>query len=157
MSASSSPHVRRGNPYRRGTSYGDPDLRVSDAERAEVADRLAKHYGDGRLDQAEFDHRLDQAMGAKTQSDLAGLFADLPGTDTPADLPGAGKRTDPPGADAAKGAARQRNQRPHRHHRILVLVVAIVVAAAVGHALMHSFVPWLLIGLLAFFWLRYET
>src|SRR5260370_965845 len=62
---------------RRG-SYAHRDLRVSDAERAEVADRLSKHYSDGRLDQAEFDERVDQAMRAKTQSDLSGLFDDLP-------------------------------------------------------------------------------
>ena len=53
---------------RRRTSYSD--LRISDAERAEVADLLSKHYGDGRLDQAEFNERLDQAMKAKTYSDL---------------------------------------------------------------------------------------
>src|ERR1700722_8055430 len=35
----------------------DATMRVSDAERAEVADQLAQHYGDGRLDQAELDAR----------------------------------------------------------------------------------------------------
>ena len=49
-------------------------LRVSDAERNEVADRLSRHFADGRLDQAEFKERLDAAMSAKTQGDLAGLF-----------------------------------------------------------------------------------
>ena len=53
-------------------------LRVSDAERNEVADRLSRHFADGRLDQAEFKERLDAAMSAKTQGDLAGLFDDLP-------------------------------------------------------------------------------
>ena len=61
---------------RRRSSYAD--LRVSDAERTEVADLLSQHYGDGQLDQAEFDQRLDQAMQAKTYRDLSGLFADLP-------------------------------------------------------------------------------
>ena len=59
---------------------GHADLRISDAERAEVADLLATHYGDGRLDQAEFEQRLDQAMRARTYGDLSGLFADLPPT-----------------------------------------------------------------------------
>ena len=63
---------------RRRSSYAD--LRVSDAERTEVADLLSQHYGDGRLDQAEFDQRLDQAMQARTYRDLSGLFADLPPT-----------------------------------------------------------------------------
>lgn len=54
-------------------------LRVSDAERAEVAEQLKQHYGDGRLDPSEFDERLGQAMRAKTRADLAGLLGDLPG------------------------------------------------------------------------------
>src|SRR5258708_20517577 len=62
---------RRGGP-------ANPNLRVSDAERADVADGLSKHYGDGRLDQAEFNERMERAMSAKTQGDFAGLFADLP-------------------------------------------------------------------------------
>jgi hypothetical protein len=134
-------------------------MRISDAERAEVADRLAKHYGDGRLDQAEFDKRLDQAMRAVTQADLSGLFADLPG------------------ADSAEPVARQRHPRrladprprrdpqPGRHpyRRILGYVLLIVITIAVWHDLLHPFVtmlligsmPWLLIGLLVFLWLRY--
>ena len=59
----------------------DATMRVSDAERAEVADQLAQHYGDGRLDQAELDERLGRAMSAKTLADLAGLTADLPHLD----------------------------------------------------------------------------
>jgi hypothetical protein len=33
-------------------------MRVSDAERAEVAGELSKHFGEGRLDEAELDERL---------------------------------------------------------------------------------------------------
>lgn len=78
MPAQSSQPRTRTSSFRRRLSYGEPDLRVSDAERSEVADRLAEHYGDGRLDQAEFNERVEQAMRAKTRSDLAGLFDDLP-------------------------------------------------------------------------------
>ena len=42
-------------------------MRVSDAERNEVAEQLSKHYADGRLDAAEFKERLDQAMSAKPE------------------------------------------------------------------------------------------
>ncbi len=38
--------------------FSDEHLRVSDAERQAVTDRLAEHFGDGRLDQAEFDERV---------------------------------------------------------------------------------------------------
>src|SRR5262249_33235099 len=64
--------------FGRRASQADPNMRVSHAERTEVADRLSKHYGDGRLDEEEFNERLDRAMKAKTQSDLDGLFDDLP-------------------------------------------------------------------------------
>ncbi|HEY5988691.1 MAG TPA: DUF1707 domain-containing protein [Streptosporangiaceae bacterium] len=119
-------------------SYADPGLRVSDAERTEVADRLSKHYSDGRLDEAEFNERLDQAMSAKTRSDLNGIFADLP------ELP-ATEGSQPPA----------HRERTHPLRRVLFLVLIIAVAAMVGNALAHSFIPWLLIGVLVFLWLRY--
>ena len=75
MPAPSSPPPGPGSSR---ASYADPNMRISDAERTEVADRLSLHYGDGRLDQEEFDRRLHQAMSAVTQADLNGLFADLP-------------------------------------------------------------------------------
>ena len=56
----------------------DSNLRASDAERNEVADRLSRHFAEGRLDAAEFKERLDRAMGATTRGDLEGLFDDLP-------------------------------------------------------------------------------
>ena len=51
-----------------------PQMRVSDAERHEIADILSKHFADGRLDDVEFNERLDKAMRAKTRGDLAGLL-----------------------------------------------------------------------------------
>jgi DUF1707 SHOCT-like domain len=132
--------------YTRGhrASSANPGMRVSDAERTEVADRLSKHYSDGRLDEAEFSERLDKAMKAKTQSDLSGLFADLP------NLPG-GPATE------ARPPARREHRRLLRTVLFLVLVIAIASAAshAVTHLFMPFFMPWLLIGLLAFLWLRH--
>jgi hypothetical protein len=137
----------RGPAARRASSV-DPELRVSDAERADVADRLSKHYSDGRLDQAEFNERLDRAMKAKTQSDLNGLFADLPAAEDP-------------GKQVRQRSAPPSNRRPR--HRIIGLVLIIVIAAVVGHALALPFFfwhplgglfPWLLIGLLVFLWWR---
>jgi uncharacterized membrane protein YdfJ with MMPL/SSD domain len=46
--------------------YTDQHVRVSDAERTEVADRLAAHFSEGRLNPAELDERVAQAMNAKT-------------------------------------------------------------------------------------------
>jgi hypothetical protein len=39
--------------------------------------------------------------------------------------------------------------------RMVFVAVAAVIAAAVGMALLHSFIPWLLVGLVALVGLRY--
>jgi len=129
---------------RRG-GYAHRDLRVSDAERAEVADRLSKHYSDGRLDQAEFDERVDQAMRAKTRSDLSGLFDDLPDPEEP----------EPAGRQRSTKVAPRREGRRHRRHPVLFVVLVVVAFLALSHALVELYIPWLLIGVLAVLWLVY--
>ena len=108
--------------------YSDQHLRVSDAERQAVADRLAEHFADGRLDQAEFDERVGRAMNAKTRADLGGLFDDLPDTGAPA-MP----------------------ELPHRRrrHPFLAIVLLVLVTLAAAHAVAAVTVPWLWIGFLA--------
>ena len=59
--------------WTRRIRYSDQHLRVSDAERNAVVERLSTHFSEGRLDQAEFDERVSQAMAAKTRGDLAGM------------------------------------------------------------------------------------
>jgi hypothetical protein len=56
----------------------NPNLRASDADREAVADRLRTHHTDGRLDQDEFQERLDKCFSAKTVGELADLTRDLP-------------------------------------------------------------------------------
>ncbi len=120
------PYRNRGfSPLFRGP-YSDQHLRVSDAERQAVADRLAEHFGDGRLDQAEFDERVGRAMSAKTRADLAGLFDDLPETGAPA-MP--------------------EQPRRRRRHPILLLALLFVLALTAGHALFWIAVPVLWLGL----------
>jgi DUF1707 SHOCT-like domain len=143
---------------RGSTSSANPQMRISDADRTEVADRLSKHYSDGRLDQAEFNERLDRAMNAKTQADLNGLFADLPATDEP----GKAVKAVPP------------DRRPRSRHpvkRVLGLILITVVAIFVAHALMWPFfgffgfaghvlfvpVPWILVAIIVFLCWRYAT
>jgi Domain of unknown function (DUF1707) len=91
----------------------DEHLRVSDADRQAVTDRLSQHFADGRLDQAEFDDRVGQAMSAKTRGDLNGLFSDLPETGAPAvtDLP------------------------RRRGYPVLLLVLFVLLASAAAHML----------------------
>ena len=54
------------------------ELRISDADRAQALDLLSEQYAQGRLDKDEFDERSDAIWSAKTQGDLAPVFADLP-------------------------------------------------------------------------------
>ena len=120
-------------PLFRGV-HSDQHLRVSDAERQAVVDRLAEHFAQGRLDQAEFDERSARAMTAKTRGDLAGLFDDLPETGAPAvpEHPWPGRR---------------------RRHPVLLLVLpAVMLILALSHGLAFAAwdtVWWLWLGVLA--------
>ncbi len=117
-------------PWTRGFSpwftgpYSDQHMRVSDAERQAVTDRLAEHFAAGRLDQAEFDERVGRAMNAKTRADLNGLFDDLPETGAP--------------------AATDHHPRRRRGHPVLLVGLVVLVAIAAGHLVF----PLLWIGFL---------
>jgi hypothetical protein len=119
-------------PMGRRTGYtADADLRASDAERNEVADRLSHHFAEGRLDQAEFKTRLDTAMSATTRGDLGGLFSDLPQL-----------AVEPPAP-------------PLRHRRLLPFMAMVFVLIAATGITVSSWpfvhIPWLLVGVIAFF------
>ena len=60
--------------------------RIGDVERDQAAELLRDHMAAGRLQHAEFDERLGQALTARTQADLDGLFRDLPGPRPGAEL-----------------------------------------------------------------------
>jgi hypothetical protein len=165
-------------PLRPGASappYGggpDPNLRIGDAERTEVADRLAKHFGDGRLDEAEFSDRLDRALHAKTMTDLTGLLADLPDTEPapPLSEGGSGRRHQRRMLKLQVERERERlkhERRAYRHaeHQqrlralgwIPLAALLIVAVAIFVHTLTHSVGVWLLIGLVVFVWIRHRT
>lgn len=63
---------------RRARSSGREALRVGDAERDTVALALHEHFAAGRLDRAELDERLDEALTARTVGDLRAVVRDLP-------------------------------------------------------------------------------
>ena len=131
------------------------ELRVSDAERADVADRLSKHYGDGRLDQAEFNERLDRAMSATTRSDLSGLLADLPGTEPPPETGRPGRPRPPREPRPPRGPWPHGGHGGYWPRRVLAAALVLVIAVVAGHVLVRLYVPWLLIGVLAILWFRY--
>ena len=134
----------RGRGYARSWIYGQDDqhIRVSDAERAEVADKLAQHFAEGRLDQAEYDERVGRAMSAKTRADLNGLFDDLPGTGAPTGSDTGQAR----GSFADKDYAGTPGWRRGRRHPILsiaaVVFVLWVAAHIVGGVMTWGFWPW---------------
>ncbi len=138
MSPSSSSSSQQ---WTRRIRYTDQHIRVSDAERTAVADRLAAHYADGRLDQAEFDERVSRTLTAKPRGDLEGLF------DDPPDL-------EPAGAAGTGGKPGQSlPYRPRRRGGILrpiaLFIIVLVVASATWHAVTSVFIPWFWIAVLA--------
>jgi len=53
-------------------------LRIGDAEREEAARELGEHFAMGRITADEHGERLEQIWSARTVSDLAPAFRDLP-------------------------------------------------------------------------------
>jgi hypothetical protein len=58
--------------------------RIGDADRDQAVAFLQEHMAQGRIDESEFDDRMSRALKAKTASDLAPLFDDLPDPRPPA-------------------------------------------------------------------------
>ena len=112
----------RPTTFERMDSSSEMSIRASDAERNDVAERLSRHFADGRLDQNEFNARLDKATGATTRGDLHGLFDDLPR------LPD------------------ESTPRPARRRRVLPVLLMVLVVAVVAHSTIWATrVPWLLV------------
>ncbi len=130
--------------YTYGEQHSDQHIRVSDAERTEVADCLAAHFGEGRLNQAEFDERIAQAMNAKTRGDLLGLFDDLP---EPGPRPGG-----MPATQARGGHSPAPPLRPTVHPLVLVLLVVVIAAAGTAGEAVFGHVSglktWLTVGVI---------
>jgi hypothetical protein len=122
---------------RRDSQANDTAMRASDEERNAVADKLSRHFAEGRLDSAEFKTRLDAAMSATTRGQLNGLFYDLPRL--PADPP-------PP---------------PPKRQRILPYLFLIAVLVIVAGALLPWWplyhVPWVLFAIVGFLIWRRAT
>lgn len=102
----------------RGPAYGG--LRIGTVERERAAAALGDHFAAGRLNIDEFDERVRQVYLAKTAADLVPLFADLP--------------------DAQRGSTapqRVRRNPPRQGAALRVLLVMLVLAAALGLALVQ--------------------
>lgn len=109
----------------------DERIRVSDADRERVAERLREHFAEGRLTSDELEERIAAALTAKTVGDLRRPLADLPAQ---ASVPGSGPtraavRAVPPRL-ARRGAAIR--WRPHPLPLLLIAVVAAVLLPGTG-------------------------
>ena len=115
---------------RRDSQAYDATMRASDEERNAVADKLSRHFAEGRLDQAEFKTRLDAAMSATTRGELNGLFYDLPR------LP----------ADAPPPVPRRRRVVPF----LFLFAVLVIVSGALLPWWPLYHVPWVLFAIIGF-------
>jgi Domain of unknown function (DUF1707) len=73
------PQHQPANPSRRPV-----EPRIGDADRDQAVGFLQEHMAQGRIDSSEFDDRMSRALKAKTASELAVLFDDLPDPRPPA-------------------------------------------------------------------------
>jgi hypothetical protein len=115
-----------------------PEMRIGDAEREAAVSALGEHYAAGRLTKEEYDERAERAWAARTASQLAPLFADLP---APHGAPG--RSSAPTTAKPPLPASRAHG---FRVPLLPVLAIFVGVALLVG----HFWVFWLLLG--AFWW-----
>jgi len=130
----------RGAPDQAGPAAANLDLRVSDAERAEVADELSRHFGAGRLDEAEFGARLDRVLTATTYRDVGGVLEDLP----------AGAAQPAPAAAGRPGPGPRQRQRDHGRGllRIALFLLLVIIALTAARAVAWALAPALWIGAL---------
>jgi hypothetical protein len=123
-------------------------LRVGDDERQQAVSALGEHFAAGRLDQGEFDTRVQAAYAARTRVELRGLFGDLP---DPAPF-----RDRPAGWVEGRSARDRRPSRrpgpPAGFRPPVAVIVPVLVAAAVASALLHApvlplvILAWFLVG-----------
>lgn len=109
-------------------------LRIGDAEREAAAASLREHFALGRLTMEEFQQRLDAALTAKTDRDLARLTSDLPQSETgrqdAATAPGPTSGAQPGGPWHPATGYRRRPGGSWARVGILIALVALVVLPA---------------------------
>jgi hypothetical protein len=138
-------------------------LRVSDADREQVASRLRDHYAEGRLSSDELDERLAAALSAKTFAELRHVTADLPDPEPapgtgPAGPPWGGPRWAGPGGFGGRGFGGRgfgprgfggRRRGPRFLPVLLLLLIAALIIPGVGWLLVAFVKVLLLLWLVA--------
>lgn len=57
---------------------GPADIRLSDADREQLLDALARHHAEGRLTIPQLEERVTAVYGAQTRAQATAVLADLP-------------------------------------------------------------------------------
>ena len=73
-----------------------PVIRISERERDDAAQQLARYCSEGRLTLEEFSERVEVVLAARTQSEIDQVMEDLPTAPVPAtqsNLPATGRIT----------------------------------------------------------------
>jgi hypothetical protein len=123
-------------------------IRVSDADRERVADRLREHFAEGRLSADELDDRIAATLGAKTFAELRRVTKDLPDPERAADAPaGPGRGYPPPWA--RRGGFAMRRRRPRFLPLLLLLLILALVIPGAGWLLVAAVKVVLLFWLVA--------
>ena len=123
----------------------EASLRVGDTERYEAATALGEHFATGRLDQDEYDARVQAAYAGRTRADLQALFADLP-------EPAPFRPAPPPAAPGWSAGRAARDSRRGPVPPVIPVLVVVVAFVAVSWAV--GFPAFPLLFLLWFGWGR---
>jgi hypothetical protein len=108
-------------------------LRIGDAEREAAAASLREHFALGRLTMEEFQQRLDAALTAKTDRDLARITSDLPQSGTGQDsamTPGPISGAQPGGPSYPANGCRRRPGGSWVRLAFLIALLVLVVSPA---------------------------
>ena len=117
----------------------DPNLRVGDADREQVAGRLRKGHAEGRLDLTEFQERLEQCYAAKTLSELRVLVKDLPRPDD---------------RDERRSLSWLTPRRWSLSPLALILILLLAGSAAIGHDVFWLWIPIAFLYCRSMWWRR---
>src|SRR5947209_3551604 len=101
---------RAGGRASNGTFPRSRRVRLSDADREHLYERLAQHAAEGRLDVDELERRVEALAKSATREEAAAVLGDLPPLPANA-APGAG----PGSAAAGPAGAGARRRRGHGH------------------------------------------
>ena len=120
-------------------------MRVSDADRERVAERLREHFAEGRLTSDELEERISATLNAKTSADLRAVMTDLP-------EPGAGpQRGEAPAGGWNGGWGGRPVYYRHRGPRLLPLALLVLFAILILPG--AGFVVFAFLKIMLLFWL----